>query len=155
MKNKFIKLGIFWLSVLGAIHVAKVVKAEPTSTLTVLVNGVRQHNSRVCLRVFSNEKGFPLRNEGEVQSGCTPITGNVVKKQFHGLKAGTYAVAVIDDKNGDGQLNTDWLGIPKEGFGISRNPTVSITTGTPKFQDASFVLDKNTIISITMKYSLD
>ncbi len=152
---KLIKWGICSLVTVAAINIATVVNALETPTLTVVVNGVRQHKSRVCLRVFSNEKGFPLDNKGEVQSGCTPITGNVVKKQFLGLKPGKYAVAVIDDENGDAKLHTDFFGIPKEGFGISRNPTVSIATGIPKFQDASFTLDKNTTINIKMKYKLD
>ncbi|BAZ12437.1 hypothetical protein NIES4071_42680 [Calothrix sp. NIES-4071] len=152
-----IKWSLCGLVTIAAINIATVVNALETSTptLTVIVNGVRQHKSRVCLRVFKGEKGFPLDNKGEVQSGCTPITGNVVKKQFYGLKPGKYAVAVIDDENGDAKLHTDFLGIPKEGFGISRNPTVSVTSGIPKFKDASFTLDKNTTINIKMKYSLD
>jgi uncharacterized protein (DUF2141 family) len=71
------------------------------------------------------------------------------------LKPGAYAVAVVDDQNGDRKLNSDFFGIPKEGFGISKNPTVSIVTGTPKFRDASFVVNKNTKVNIQMKYSLD
>jgi uncharacterized protein (DUF2141 family) len=154
---KVIKWSFCSLLTIAAINGANIASALQTSTptLTVVVNGVRQHKSRVCLRVFSSEKGFPLDNKGEVQSGCTPITGNAVKKQFSGLKPGTYAVAVIDDENGDGKLHTDLFGIPTEGFGISRNPTVSVTSGTPKFKDASFKLDRNTTINIKMKYSLD
>ncbi|MFO0171847.1 MAG: DUF2141 domain-containing protein, partial [Aphanizomenon sp.] len=49
----------------------------------------------------------------------------------------------------------DFFGIPKEGFGISQNPTVSISTGTPKFKNSSFKVDKNTTINIFLKYSLD
>ena len=64
------------------------------------------------------------------------------------MKPGTYAVAVVDDQNGDRKLNKDFFGIPKEGFGISKNPTVSIQTGTPKFRDASFVVNKNTTVNI-------
>ncbi|MEY3222191.1 MAG: hypothetical protein RLZZ203_1047, partial [Cyanobacteriota bacterium] len=94
-------------------------------------------------------------DKSEVQSGCTKITGNSVKRVFSGLKPGNYAVAVVDDQNGDHKLNKDFFGIPEEGFGVSRNPIVSITTGTPKFKNASFKLNKNTSINIFMKYSLD
>jgi uncharacterized protein (DUF2141 family) len=155
MNMKLFKWSLCSLFTVVAINITTIANAQTTPTLTVVVNGVRQHKSRVCLRIFSNERGFPLKNEGEVQSGCTPITGNVVKKQFSGLKPGTYAVAVIDDENGDAKLHTDWLGIPTEGFGISRNPTVSVTSGVPKFKDASFALNKNTTINIQMKYELD
>lgn len=131
------------------------INAQPTSTLTVVVKGIKHQKGQICIRVFASEKGFPLGKTGEVKSGCTPITGNYVKKQFTGLKPGTYAVAVLDDQNGDHQLHRDFLGFPQEGFGISNNPTVSVLTGVPKFRDASFALQKNTTINIFMKYGLD
>jgi uncharacterized protein (DUF2141 family) len=132
----------------------KPVNAEPTATLTVIVNGLRHQNGQLCLRVFSSEQGFPLGNSG-VKSGCTKITANSVKQKFSGLKPGNYAVAVVDDQNGDRKLNSDFFGIPKEGFGVSNNPTVSIQTGTPSFNKASFSVKKNTTINILMKYKLD
>ncbi|PAX60557.1 DUF2141 domain-containing protein [Brunnivagina elsteri] len=155
MKRKF-----FWslvcLTSIAGIGLATIVNAESNPTLTVVVNGVqRSHNGQICMRVFSGNKGFPNSDESGVKSACVPITGNSVTKQFSGLKPGTYAVGIIDDKNGDEKLNTDWLGIPKEGFGMSRNPKVSVTTGTPKFGDASFPVRKNITININMKYSLD
>ncbi len=155
MKLKLLTTGIFGLLTTIGINLVAIANAQSTASLTVVVNGLRQHKSQVCLRVYSNERGFPRSNESEVQSGCVPVTGTSVKKQFSGLKYGTYAVAIVDDENGDTKLNSNFLGIPEEGFGISRNPTVSVTTGTPKFRDASFTLNKNTTINIKMKYSLD
>ncbi|NJM73623.1 MAG: DUF2141 domain-containing protein [Scytonema sp. RU_4_4] len=145
----------FFLAIVAIISLIRTVHAESLATLTVVVNGLHHKNGQVCLRVYSSEKGFPDSNTSEIQSGCTQIKGSSVKKQFSGLKPGTYAVAVVDDQNGDHKLNKDFFGIPKEGFGISKNPTISITTGTPKFRDASFLLKKNTTINIVMKYSLD
>lgn len=152
---KVSKFSSFFLATLASISIARTVNAEPTATLTVMVDGVQNQKGQICLRIYSSERGFPMSDAGEVQSGCTPITGTSVKKQFYGLKPGNYAVAVVDDQNGDNKLNKDFLGIPQEGFGISKNPTVSMLTGTPKFRDASFSLSKNTTINIVMKYSLD
>ncbi|MHC5609475.1 MAG: DUF2141 domain-containing protein [Nostoc sp.] len=143
------------LATLVSISFAKTVNAEPTATLTVVVNGIHHKKGEICFRVYPNERGFPMSGNSEDQSGCVKITGSSVTKEFFGLKPGTYAVAVVDDQNGDRKLNKDFFGIPKEGFGISKNPTVSIETGTPKFRDASFVVNKNTTVNITIKYSLD
>lgn len=145
----------FLLATLASFSLARTVAAESTGKLTVVVDGLRSQNSRVCLRVYANQQGFPLSDTSEVQSGCTKITGRSVKKQFDGLKFGTYAVAVVDDQNKDQKLNTNFLGIPEEGFGISNNPTVSVRTGIPKFKDASFLLKQDMTIRIVMKYSLD
>ncbi|MEH2286241.1 DUF2141 domain-containing protein [Nostoc sp.] len=152
---KLSQLSHVLLATLVSISFAKTVNAEPTATLNVVVNGIHHQKGEICFRVYANEKGFPMSSTSEAQSGCAKINGGSVTKKFSGLKPGTYAVAVVDDQNGDRKLNKDFFGIPKEGFGISKNPTVSIQTGTPKFRDASFVVNKNTTVNIIMKYSLD
>jgi uncharacterized protein (DUF2141 family) len=152
---KIAKISSILLATLVSISFIKTVSASSTATLTIVIDGIRHQKGQICLRVFSNEKGFPMNDTSEVQSDCIKITGNSIKKKFFGVKSGTYAVAVVDDQNGDQKLNKDFLGIPQEGFGISKNPTVSILTGTPKFSDASFPVKKNTTINIKMKYSLD
>jgi uncharacterized protein (DUF2141 family) len=148
------KFSPFLLATLLTLNLAKIANAESTAKLTIVVNGISHQKGQICFRIFSNERGFPLSDTSEVQSGCTQIKGSSVTKQFSGLKLGTYAVAVLDDQNGDYKLDRDFLGIPQEGFGISNNPTVSAKTGAPKFKNASFLLKEDTKISILMKYSL-
>jgi uncharacterized protein (DUF2141 family) len=138
------------IATLLTISFSEVAQAESTKSLTVVVNGIRNQTGEICMRVYNSEKGFPDNAKSEVKSGC-----NSIQEVFSGLKPGTYAVAVVDDQNGDHKLNKDFFGIPKEGFGISQNPTVSISTGTPKFKNSSFKVDKNTTINIFLKYSLD
>lgn len=145
------------LATLLTFYCANKVSAETKSTsdLTVVVNGISNQTGEICFRVYDSAKGFPDDNSSEVKSACTEINGDSVQQVFSDLKPGKYAVAVVDDQNGDRQLNKDFFGIPTEGFGISRNPIISIQTGTPKFRHVSFPLTKNTTININMKYSLD
>ncbi|GAX36824.1 DUF2141 domain-containing protein [Nodularia sp. NIES-3585] len=145
------------ISTLLSISSVKTVSAEPTATLTVVVNGISNQKGQICMGIYSRAKGFPMSTEDVVKSACVQPKGNTLTHDFSGLKPGSYAVAIVDDQNGDRKLNKDFLGIPTEGFGMSRNPTVSIATGTPSFYDASFMLMKNqnTKINILMKYSLD
>ncbi|MBA2749602.1 MAG: DUF2141 domain-containing protein, partial [Tatlockia sp.] len=118
--------------------------------LTVVIDGLRHQSGQVCLRVYSGEQGFPGSARGVVQSGCTKVTGTVASKNFYGLKPGSYAVALYADKNSDSKLNTNAFGIPSEGFGISNNPKAK--TRAPKFTEASFDLNQNKTIKITMQY---
>ncbi|MBW4611379.1 MAG: DUF2141 domain-containing protein [Hassallia sp. WJT32-NPBG1] len=152
---KLSKISFLLIAILVSASFAKTGNAQQTTTLTVVVNGIKHQKGQICLGIYPNEKGFPLSTKNVIKSACKPITGTSLKEQFSGLKPGNYAVAVVDDQNGDRQLNKDFFGIPKEGFGISNNPTVSITTGTPKFSKASFSLLKNTTVNIDMKYGLD
>lgn len=155
MLTKASKFLTFLLPSLLSIGLSNTVQAEPINTLTVVVNGIKHQKGQICLKVYASEKGFPLSDTSGVKSGCVKITGSSVKQEFIGLKPGKYAVAVVDDQNGDYKLNQDFLGIPQEGFGVSNNPIVSVITGTPKFNKASFPLQKNTTINIEMKYGLD
>lgn len=149
------KIVNLFIATLLTVSFTEIAQAESTTSLTVVVDGIRNQTGEICMRVYNSEKGFPDNAKSEVKSGCTKITGNSIKQVFSGLKPGNYAVAVVDDQNGDRQLNKDFFGIPEEGFGISRNPIVSISTGTPKFRNASFKVDQNTTINIFLKYSLD
>ncbi|WP_246844079.1 DUF2141 domain-containing protein [Hydrocoleum sp. CS-953] len=54
------------------------------------------------------------------------------------MKPGSYAVAAFHDFNDDGIFNLNGIGIPKEGFGFSKNP--KIFTGPPKFRDVVVII---------------
>ncbi|WP_017652348.1 DUF2141 domain-containing protein [Fortiea contorta] len=143
------------VAALASLSSVKIAQALPTQTLTVVVSGIQHKKGQICIGVYNKEQGFPDNTSGLAQSACTKITGSVLRQKFFGLKPGNYAVAIVDDQNSDRQLNKDFFGIPTEGFGISNNPTVSVQTGSPEFRDAKFLLNKNTTVNITVKYSLD
>ena len=59
-----------------------------------------------------------------------------------------YAVFVIDDENGNGKLDTNFIGIPTEGFGFSNNLHL---TRKPTFEEAGFkVGDQDSSIVIQL-----
>ena len=68
------------------------------------------------------------------------------------LQPGTYALTVVHDENLNHKLDTT-LGIPREGFGFSRNPVVRF--GAPKFRQVDINLDSGfTRASGRMQYLL-
>ncbi len=58
---------------------------------------------------------------------------------------------MFHDENGNGKLDT-FLGIPREGFGFSKNPPVR--PRAPKFSECSFDVHASSSIAITMQYLL-
>jgi uncharacterized protein (DUF2141 family) len=56
---------------------------------------------------------------------------------FPNLPPGTYAVKVMHDANDNGKLDTNFMGMPIEGYGFSNNPTV---LRKPTFDEARFEL---------------
>ncbi len=56
---------------------------------------------------------------------------------FEGLPSGTYAIALVHDENSNNKMDTTF-GIPREGFGFSRNPAIHF--GPPSFAAAKFAV---------------
>jgi uncharacterized protein (DUF2141 family) len=69
-----------------------------------------------------------------------------------GVAPGRYALAVIHDENGNGRLDK-FMGIPREGFGFSRNPRIRM--GPPRFDEVRFDVAAGNVRQIVrMKYLL-
>lgn len=122
------------------------------NTLSVQVDGLRSRRGQVCLSVFNSSRGFPSQGDNALQKQCVRLeTQQPTQILFNGLKAGSYAVAVLHDENDDQQANRNLIGIPTEGFGFSRNP--ALRAGPPRFSEAAFlVAGPNTSINIQMLY---
>jgi len=67
---------------------------------------------------------------------------------FNELKTGKYAVSVDYDEDGNGKLNTGFLGIPSELVGFSNN--AKGTFDPPSFHKAFFTFPKSETISINL-----
>jgi uncharacterized protein (DUF2141 family) len=124
--------------------------------LTITIEKLRSSQGQVLLCIFSGESSdtaeFPDCTKGRpVRTAKMAISGGKVVMTFKGLKDGIYAVAAIHDENGNGQLDTNFIGIPVEGIAISNNPSLF---GKPKFRDGQFDLKGNASISIEAKYIL-
>ena len=150
LKNKF-QVGVVLLSVIGNLAFLPSAEGSASSNLEVTVKGLKNQKGQVCFSLFSSSRGFPSNDKRAVKAQCVKVGDSNVTLNIPSLKAGTYAIAMFHDSNGDGKLNTNAFGIPKEGFGFSRNPR--ILTGPPKFGDSAvFVVGSSTDIQIDMNY---
>jgi uncharacterized protein (DUF2141 family) len=130
--------------------------AEPASELKVTLENFRSDKGQVLICVFSAESSavdtFPDCMKGRpVRQGKLSIKGGKVVVSYSGLKDGVYAVAAVHDENGNGELDTNFLGVPTEGIGISNNPQL---LGKPQFPEARFEIKGKTGITVSIKYIL-
>ncbi|EKQ68189.1 hypothetical protein OsccyDRAFT_2710 [Leptolyngbyaceae cyanobacterium JSC-12] len=126
-------------------------KAQFNGNLIVDVNGLKDRNGLLCIKIFNGSQGFPNSNDRALKRDCVKITEEPMRFVYKGLTAGNYAVAVFHDSNGDRTLNRNSAGMPTEGYGFSRNPVVK--TSAPKYGEAVFLLaGANTRTVIQMKY---
>ena len=89
---------------------------------------------RVCLT--ADPDNFPgCVDDADAITRSVPANAHMLR--FDGLPHGQYAVAVIHDENSNAKLDT-FAGIPREGFGFSRNPPIRF--GAPRFAAARFAV---------------
>lgn len=131
--------------------VALATGAAPTGSLDVRIDRLRSAKGvlRICLT--ADPKNFPgCVDDAHAITRSVPASERDV--HFAGLPYGQYAVAVIHDANNNAKLDT-LLGIPREGFGFSRNPAIHF--GPPRFRSAEFGIESSPVTqTIEMRYFL-
>lgn len=114
--------------------------------IIVRIENIKDEQGQVAVALFNNASDFlKKRYQGKV----TPAKKGEVEVAFEDLRVGEYAISVLHDTNNDGQMNTNFMGLPKEGYGFSNN--VMGTMGPPSFEKAKFKLSEKVVI-IKMKY---
>ena len=122
---------------------------NPTK-LYVLVSNMENDNGELILDFYTSKKGF-LNAEYAVKRVVTTIKDGKGIFVITDLAEGEYALVLIHDENKNGEIDTNWFGLPKEALGASNNPQGSF--GPPKYEDAKFILKAgNTTMKIVMKY---
>ena len=114
------------------------------------MTGLRSAKGVLQLCLTADASDFPDCRKGEgIKRTFSAASPNI---RFEGLAPGTYAVAIIHDANANAKLDTT-LGIPREGFGFSRNPTIGF--GPPRFTAAQFAVGPGgEVQQIRMRYLL-
>jgi len=108
-------------------------QAKPYGTITVRIEALRNDNGTVYVSLFDNKKAFG-DNKGAVVSVQARPANRTAVVMLDNVAPGRYALSFIHDENDNKKLDTNWIGIPKEGFGYSKDAMGKF--GPPKFDDA-------------------
>jgi len=125
----------FGLSLAATLAAALGAAAQSGNQISVPVEGLRNSNGSVRCGLYASAATFP-KNGQEFRGVVAPITNQQATCVFDGIPAGTYAVAVFHAENNETQMQTNFFGQPKEGYGFSRNPSSSM--GAPAFNAAAY-----------------
>lgn len=121
------------------------------SSVAVTVNKVRPGKGMLHITLVNKEQ-FLLRRKLKkpFMKGIVKTSGKSVHYEFKDVPPGDYAVQVLQDFDGNGDMTDNWLGLPKEPWGMSNDPPVGL--GGPKWERAKFTVTDN---SEVVKVSLD
>ena len=115
--------------------------------LEVTVKNIKDAKGTIRVGLFTRENDF-LKNAAEGK--VVKASGKEVTVVFENLKPGDYALSVIHDENENGELDSNMIGIPKEGFAFGNNAMG--TFGPPSFDKAKITLTKSNKQIVDLKY---
>ena len=131
--------GLFLAIAVGSLAVPSAIAAESGGgRIQIVVVGLRSNSGRLVCTLFDSPDGFP-RDDSAARTMSVPIAAHSGTCNFPVTKRGQYAAVVFHDENADGKFNSNWLGLPKEGYGFSND--ASISWRPPNFEEAGFAFD--------------
>ncbi|KQM49360.1 hypothetical protein ASE69_09940 [Sphingomonas sp. Leaf208] len=110
--------------------------AAPVTRLDVQVNNLRSSKGMIRICLTADPDNFPACVD-DAKALTRTLPASVHATSFSGLPQRGYALAIIHDENSNAKLDTI-AGIPREGYGFSRNAAVRF--GPPRFDAARFML---------------
>lgn len=115
-------------------------------TLTLEVRGIEKVVGHLYVAIYASSETY-------LKQSLTAFAVEVKEKEVSipckGLPAGTYAISLFQDENGNGSLDTGAYGIPMEKFGFSNN-AIGVM-GPPSFEKTCFTFWEDTILVIDLK----
>jgi uncharacterized protein (DUF2141 family) len=123
-------------------------EAAVTHTLTITAIGVSNSKGVIGALVFTSSEGWPENPSASFRSRAVPAQSDITELTFSTLPDGTYAVVVLHDENQNMKLDRNWIGMPKEQWGMSENPHAFLSA--PKFDEAKFSLSSDLHLQISL-----
>ena len=86
--------------------------------LILSVSNIKNAKGHLMISVFDAAEHFEHKTD-PIASQTIAASKGAVEVVFKNLPSGEIAVAIFHDKNDNNKLDTNFLGIPKEGFAFS------------------------------------
>ena len=135
------------IALIGSLMLMPLLAEAQLAHLNVTVRGLKPATGTIEVSVFNSAETFmkrPVVQRSKQLNGEAEVT-----VKFAGLSNGDYAVVVVHDANGNGVLDTGFLGFGGEQYGYSND--ASSWWGRPGFKQASFSLgaeDKDIVVNL-------
>ncbi len=123
--------------ILGFIALAQ----EPEGNIIeVEITDIDNGDGKMMIGLYSSEEDWlkktAMSRIGQIKNGKSTVT-------FENVTDGTYAISSYHDENNNDELDTNFLGIPKEDTGSSNNAPARM--GPPQWEDAKFEINGKSI----------
>jgi uncharacterized protein (DUF2141 family) len=139
----------FFVLIISQLVFAQTVEDKNTGILTIIVTGLENDDGEVLIAVSNSRENYE-GNDSVFVGVNVKIENKKTEYIFEELPFGEYAIKLFHDENMDGELDSNFLGIPTEDYGFSNNARG--TFGPADYDDAKFLFDQT---EMTMNISVD
>ena len=119
---------------------------ETPGQIVVTIVGFESDVGQVRVALWDSAEGFPT-GENYVAAMIGDIEGGTARLEFADVAPGDYALSVYHDENDNGELDSGFMGKPKEPIGASNDARGRF--GPPKYKDARFEVGQ-AIVELTI-----
>jgi uncharacterized protein (DUF2141 family) len=135
---------------IGMAVAAGIAPSAAANVIEVRIENLRNMRGVVHLCLTADAVAFPDCDKDPNALRQTVAARQASLVRFEDVTPGAHALALFHDENGNQKLDT-FLGIPREGYGFSQNPTVRF--GPPSFAQARFNVGKGIArLTVRMQY---
>lgn len=114
--------------------------------LTLEVRDIEKAEGYLYVAIYNSETTFMKK---PLTSFRIDVKDKVLSVPCQGLPAGTYAISLFQDENGNGKLDTAAFGIPTEKYGFSND--AEGVMGPPSYDKCSFNFTGDMTLVIHLK----
>ncbi|MEZ5195942.1 MAG: DUF2141 domain-containing protein [Bacteroidales bacterium] len=118
--------------------------------ISIEITGINNQQGNVGIALFRGEDGFPMGIERAKTTSFVAIQDSALIYSIKDISVGEYAICVFHDEDLNREINTNFIGMPKEGVGVSNNPKPRM--GAPRYVDCKFHTDTTNRLMIKMRY---
>lgn len=109
--------------------------AQESNKILIKVDQIKSSEGTINVAIFNSKKDF-LNNP--FLSKTMKASSGELNFEFDNVPNGEYTVSIFHDINGNGELDTNFMGIPDEPYGVSKEGKSMF--GPPNYNDAKFTL---------------
>ncbi|WP_299530692.1 DUF2141 domain-containing protein [Ulvibacterium sp.] len=102
--------------------------------IVVNLTEIESTKGEIVFMLFAEEEGFPREPSKAFKKGVITDFNTTASYTFANVPYGVYAISVFQDKDRDGEIKSNFIGMPKEPVGASNMTKM----GKPSFKKCSF-----------------
>jgi uncharacterized protein (DUF2141 family) len=102
------------------------------SSIQITIDNIKEIKGSLRVALTTDAKDFP---DHPLEGKVIPVEAAAMTVVFEGIKPGDYAISIFHDENNNAELDTNMIGLPKEGFAFGNNAMGAF--GPPSFEKAS------------------